>query len=296
MAQFGGMEFQVDDMQWNDLGLVRRLTGEASVRDAAETGQRLVSLWPLTTSLHMDNDVKYAEELQVRLTLQFAKLLVGDPDVAGTMTLADADFVYEGADAIPGRPQSVVDALVKANAAYDDAAGYSDDGDVNVILQAANRLGARGKDAKEFGRAMVDGDAFVAKAVHEAASLDEQAERLGATFVAVGLASFAAMVGARADAEAIDGNLEAGSVAAMLYCNELAERYGVPRLFVTDENLVALNKPMPPADFVRALAPLASAEWSKHRADILWDPDKAKADAEEVDKKRNREELAKKFR
>ena len=82
MAQFGGMEFQVDDMQWNDLGLVRRLTGEASVRDAAETGQRLVSLWPLTTSLHMDNDVKYAEELQVRLTLQFAKLLVGEPDVA----------------------------------------------------------------------------------------------------------------------------------------------------------------------------------------------------------------------
>ncbi|UYJ09570.1 MAG: hypothetical protein OGM57_03285 [Bifidobacteriaceae bacterium] len=40
--------------------------------------------------------------------------------------MPDAEFVYEGADEIPGRPQSIVDALLAANDAYDTMAGYSD--------------------------------------------------------------------------------------------------------------------------------------------------------------------------
>ena len=38
--------------------------------------------------------------------------------------MPDAEFVYEGADEIPGRPQSIVDALLAANDAYDTMAGY----------------------------------------------------------------------------------------------------------------------------------------------------------------------------
>ncbi len=40
--------------------------------------------------------------------------------------MPDAEFVYEGADEIPGRPQNIVDTLLAANDAYDTMADYSD--------------------------------------------------------------------------------------------------------------------------------------------------------------------------
>ena len=43
------------------------------------------------------------------------------------------------------------------------------------------------------------------------------------------------------------------------------------------------------------IAPLAQAEWDKHREDVLWNPDEAKRQAKEEDEKRNKEALAAKF-
>ena len=43
------------------------------------------------------------------------------------------------------------------------------------------------------------------------------------------------------------------------------------------------------------IAPLAGAEWTKHRDDVLWNPDEAKKKAKEEDEKRNKEALAAKF-
>ena len=43
------------------------------------------------------------------------------------------------------------------------------------------------------------------------------------------------------------------------------------------------------------IAPLAGAEWTKHRDDVLWDPGEAKRRAKEEDEKRNKEALAAKF-
>lgn len=285
----------MNETNWNDPQLVARVSDEASVREAAEEGQALMALWPLTQSLHMDNDVKYAEELQVRLTRQFAMLLIGDPELATSVTLADADFVYEGAESIPGRPQAVVDALIRANEAYDAAADYSDDGDAAHIVDAAKRVGAHDDAARFFTQALDDGDAFVGQVAQDAQSEGDPVGRVAIVFSAVALAFYGALTAGRAAAEASDGNLTAGAIAAMLYVNELGERYGVPRLFLTADRLMELDAPTEPVPFVRALAAEASREWAKHRADVLWDPDKAKADSEEEDRKRNREELAKKF-
>ena len=93
---------------------IRRIADLPEVREAARSAEELTALWPLGSALQMDNDAKYTEDLQVRFTLAFARVLTG-MDV----TPADAEFVYEGADAIPGRPQAIVDALLAADEAYE---------------------------------------------------------------------------------------------------------------------------------------------------------------------------------
>ena len=96
---------------------IARIAALPGVAEAAEAGSALISLWPLTEAMQMDNDAKYAENLQVRVTHAFARILTGQD-----VTMPDAEFVYEGADEIPGRPQSIVDTLLAANDAYDTMA------------------------------------------------------------------------------------------------------------------------------------------------------------------------------
>ncbi|WP_140444603.1 MULTISPECIES: hypothetical protein [unclassified Bifidobacterium] len=126
-------EVNVDD--------VERIAALPAVREAAAAGARLVALWPLTAAMHMDNDAKYAENLQVRVTRAFARILTGED-----VTVPDAEFVYEGADAIPGRPQSIVDALLAANDAYDAMADFSETGDASLVDDAVEALGIEWSD------------------------------------------------------------------------------------------------------------------------------------------------------
>ena len=113
-----------------------------AVTEAAEAGSALIGLWPLTEAMQMDNDAKYAENLQVRLTRAFARVLTGED-----VTVPDAEFVYEGADEIPGRPQNIVDALLAANDAYDTMAGYCTSGDARLVFDAAATLGVHWSDS-----------------------------------------------------------------------------------------------------------------------------------------------------
>ena len=138
---------------------IARIAALPGVAEAAEAGSSLISLWPLTEAMQMDNDAKYAENLQVRVTHAFARILTGQD-----VTMPDAEFVYEGADEIPGRPQSIVDTLLAANDAYDTMAGYSESGDVQLIFDAAEALG-------------VDWDSHVEAAVRETVvSVEAQVE------------------------------------------------------------------------------------------------------------------------
>ena len=58
------------------------------VRQAAQAGEELVGLWPLTGAAHMSNDAKYAENLQVRLSRTLAQVMTGED-----VTMPDAEFV-----------------------------------------------------------------------------------------------------------------------------------------------------------------------------------------------------------
>lgn len=276
------------------------------VTEAAEAGSALISLWPLTEAMQMDNDAKYAENLQVRLTRAFARVLTGED-----VTVPDAEFVYEGADEIPGRPQNIVDALLAANDAYDTMADYAESGDARLIVEAADVLG-------------IDWDSATAESVREAvAAMEAQVEadaeadgRLAtsakpadvAVRFATALAVCDALLGEVSGDAVADGSADSVANAAakilpiLLYVNELREQCSVPRICLTDEQILGLlnaRAKAADADTLTAtaeyIAPLAVAEWNKHREDVLWNPDEAKRQAKEEDEKRNKEALAAKF-
>ena len=54
------------------------IAGRPTVAEAAEQGARLVDLWPLTSAEHLANDAKYAEDLQVRISMVLAQLMTGE--------------------------------------------------------------------------------------------------------------------------------------------------------------------------------------------------------------------------
>ena len=277
-----------------------------AVTEAAEAGSALISLWPLTEAMQMDNDAKYAENLQVRLTRAFARVLTGED-----VTVPDAEFVYEGADEIPGRPQNIVDALLAANDAYDTMADYAESGDARLIVESADVLG-------------IDWDSATAESVREAvAAMEAQVEadaeadgRLAtsakpadvAVRFATALAVCDALLGEVSGDAVADGSADSVANAAakilpiLLYVNELREQCSVPRICLTDEQILGLlnaRAKAADADTLTAtaeyIAPLAVAEWNKHREDVLWNPDEAKRQAKEEDEKRNKEALAAKF-
>ena len=277
-----------------------------AVTEAAEAGSALISLWPLTEAMQMDNVAKYAENLQVRVTRAFARILTGED-----VTVPDAEFVYEGADEIPGRPQSIVDALLAANDAYDTMADYAESGDARLIVEAADVLG-------------IDWDSATAESVREAvAAMEAQVEadaeadgRLAtsakpadvAVRFATALAVCDALLGEVSGDAVADGSADSVANAAakilpiLLYVNELREQCSVPRICLTDEQILGLlnaRAKAADADTLTAtaeyIAPLAVAEWNKHREDVLWNPDEAKRQAKEEDEKRNKEALAAKF-
>lgn len=277
-----------------------------AVTEAAEAGSALISLWPLTEAMQMDNDAKYAENLQVRVTRAFARILTGED-----VTVPDAEFVYEGADEIPGRPQSIVDALLAANDAYDTMADYAESGDARLIVEAADVLG-------------IDWDSATTESVREAvAAMEAQVEadaeadgRLAtsakpadvAVRFATALAVCDALLGEVSGDAVADGSADSVANAAakilpiLLYVNELREQCSVPRICLTDEQILGLlnaRAKAADADTLTAtaeyIAPLAVAEWNKHREDVLWNPDEAKRQAKEEDEKRNKEALAAKF-
>lgn len=277
-----------------------------AVTEAAEAGSALISLWPLTEAMQMDNDAKYAENLQVCVTRAFARILTGED-----VTVPDAEFVYEGADEIPGRPQSIVDALLAANDAYDTMADYAESADARLIVEAADVLG-------------IDWDSATAESVREAvAAMEAQVEadaeadgRLAtsakpadvAVRFATALAVCDALLGEVSGDAVADGSADSVANAAakilpiLLYVNELREQCSVPRICLTDEQILGLlnaRAKAADADTLTAtaeyIAPLAVAEWNKHREDVLWNPDEAKRQAKEEDEKRNKEALAAKF-
>ena len=284
-----------------DATAIAHVSMNPAVRDAAAVGAGLIELWPLTDAKQMDNDTKYGENLQVRMTRMAARVMTGDD-----VTVPDAEFVYEGADEIPGRPQRIVDALLAANDAYDEMGGYSETGDTRLIMRGAGQLG-------------VDWDDDTVHAIDEALEAIEQA--IGAADGAAGGAAAPANAAPSADVEAIAQRFATVTVAAdgllrlidlrkpsravpvMFYVNELCERLSVPRLCFKAEQLSSLmaarsltnDDEAVLAETVKLFTMVAASEWKRHHDDVLWDAAEAKRLAKEEDERRNKEALAAKF-
>ena len=284
-----------------DATAIAHVSMNPAVRDAAAVGAGLIELWPLTDAKQMDNDTKYGENLQVRMTRMAARVMTGDD-----VTVPDAEFVYEGADEIPGRPQRVVDALLAANDAYDEMGDYSETGDTRLIMRGAGQLG-------------VDWDDDTVHAIAEALEAIEQAIGVGGGAAAGAAAP--ANAAPSADVEAIAQRFATVTVAAdgllrlidlrkpsravpvMFYVNELCERLSVPRLCFKAEQLSSLmtarsltnDDEAALAETVKLFTMVAASEWKRHHDDVLWDAAEAKRLAKEEDERRNKEALAAKF-
>lgn len=288
-----------------DATAIAHVSMNPAVRDAAAVGTGLIELWPLTDAKQMDNDTKYGENLQVRMTRMAARVMTGDD-----VTVPDAEFVYEGADEIPGRPQRIVDALLAANDAYDEMGDYSETGDTRLIMRGAGQLG-------------VDWDDDTVHAIAEALEAIEQAIGVGDGAAGGAAAGAAAPANAApsADVEAIAQRFATVTVAAdgllrlidlrkpsravpvMFYVNELCERLSVPRLCFKAEQLSSLmtarsltnDDEAALAETVKLFTMVAASEWKRHHDDVLWDAAEAKRLAKEEDERRNKEALAAKF-
>lgn len=300
-------------MEFDGEQAVERVCMMPSVRESAHDGEELVALWPLSTPLRLDNDAKYTENLQVRMT-RLAAAVTTDGDV----TTADAEFVYEGADSIPGRPQELVEALLDANDAYESL--IPEDGTptmptADAIAQVADALGAGWDDNTAT--------AVAALASSCAAYVDGQSQvrdltwRFAVTIVLLDVMmrqvrhAFTDTLG---DDEPHAGGapeqrvhlLERGALPLVFVTQAIGETLGVPAICMTAaqwHGIVAAyatdNGDDDPADAAAVLAqvwaPLASAEWRRHREDVLWDPAEAKKRAREDDERKNKEALAAKF-
>lgn len=288
-----------------DATAIAHVSMNPAVRDAAAVGAGLIELWPLTDAKQMDNDTKYGENLQVRMTRMAARVMTGDD-----VTVPDAEFVYEGAGEIPGRPQRIVDALLAANDAYDEMGDYSETGDTRLIMRGAGQLG-------------VDWDDDTVHAIDEALEAIEQAIGVGDGAADADAAGAAAPANAApsADVEAIAQRFATVTVAAdgllrlidlrkpsravpvMFYVNELCERLSVPRLCFKAEQLSSLmtarsltnDDEAALAETVKLFTMVAASEWKRHHDDVLWDAAEAKRLAKEEDERRNKEALAAKF-
>lgn len=284
-----------------DATAIAHVSMNPAVRDAAAVGTGLIELWPLTDAKQMDNDTKYGENLQVRMTRMAARVMTGDD-----VTVPDAEFVYEGADEIPGRPQRIVDALLAANDAYDEMGDYSETGDTRLIMRGAGQLG-------------VDWDDDTVHAIAEALEAIEQAIGVGGADAAGATAP--ANAAPSADVEAIAQRFATVTVAAdgllrlidlrkpsravpvMFYVNELCERLSVPRLCFKAEQLSSLmtarsltnDDEAAQAETVKLFTMVAASEWKRHHDNVLWDAAEAKRLAKEEDERRNKEALAAKF-
>ncbi len=262
------------------------IAGRPAVAEAAEQGARLVDLWPLTNAEHMANDAKYAEDLQVRISMVLAQLMTGED-----VTIPDAEYVYEGAEDIPGRPQDLVDALMAANDAIEAAAQAQGD-QSRTLADLAETLGSGWDQDRQ--QDVIAGVAEVEQSLGEQNKSPESPLSKGG--VAQALATILEICRDLLQRAGADSEHVAAAAPILVYVNELNERLGIPQAFLSDADVVhALGLLDDPEAFADLLAPLVGAEWDHHRQEVLWDPEEAKRKAKEDDERKSREALQAKF-
>ena len=271
---------------------------------AIEYCVKVVELWPLQTAQEMENDAKYMEDLQVGFSCMMARALLGcDP--------------------------AVVQALKKANQAYDVMRDYSETNNADLFFKAADILGIfidahveksirsvmksvthliRGSSGFEF-----DGEASKNVSFCYATTVDPlqlTGRYLASVAVCDGLMNLMC--------DGIDdlGEQVIRVLPVLLYANELCEQMAIPPTCMGDAALLQLVEmrdsirhmdgivPVEVNSFcertflitANMMIPQAGLEWSYHADCLRWDPKKAEREAKEEDERKSKEALAEKFK
>ena len=293
---------------------------------AIEYCVKVVELWPLQTAQEMENDAKYMEDLQVGFSCMMARALLRLPD---EVDISVAEAVYEGMDEIPGCDPAVVQALKKANQAYDVMRDYSETNNADLFFKAADILGIfidahveksirsvmksvthliRGSSGFEF-----DGEASKNVSFCYATTADPlqlTGRYLASVAVCDGLMNLMC--------DGIDdlGEQVIRVLPVLLYANELCEQMAIPPTCMGDAALLQLVEmrdsirhmdgivPVEVNSFcertflitANMMIPQAGLEWSYHADCLRWDPKKAEREAKEEDERKSKEALAEKFK
>lgn len=285
------------------------------LNDAAQSAAKLTELWPLTEARHLDNDAKYAENLEVRSMRAIARILT-NLDV----TVPDAEFVYEGADEIPGRPQEIVDALLAAADAYDNMDSCYEpnyDEAEEAILENSNNINSI--FSKIASHSAEDSNAINAAAdtlnvegnwsINDIDIAINYAKQMVSCYENKSLEMQKIIVVLSLLTNLIKKTNEiCETLPVFLYINEICECAGLPRMMFKDAqwreivDCVRNSSDKCNCDIsgdisalVNFISPLLISEWGKHREDVLWDPEVAKKLAKEEDDRKSREALAAKF-
>ena len=146
-----------------DQKVVDSMYGSHVVSMAVDYGVDLVKMWPLQTNQELENDVKYAENLQVMFSGMMTQVLLKRSEEVDQSV---AEAVYEGMDVLPGVDPEIIRTLMDANRAYDVMASYHGVDGINLkrifgddacsvfimppsVEELRRRLEGRGTDAPE---------------------------------------------------------------------------------------------------------------------------------------------------
>lgn len=306
-------------------GALYQLFDRPHMKIAIESCVGVVELWPLQTVQEMENDAKYTEDLQVRFSCTMARAMLR---LSHGINPSVAEAVYEGMDEIPGCDPEIVQALTRANQAYDVMRNYSETNNADLFFEAADILGI-------FIDAHVETEVRnilqkIVKYIRQSVSLGFDGGALEdvnycyaftttpRTLTGRFLAALAVGDGLmNLMCEGIDDVDEqtVRVLPVMLYINELCEQMAVPPIYVGDVTLsrmVALRNAVREAGRATPLEensfcdntftitadnviPCAGMEWDHHAECLRWDPKRAEQEAKDEDERKSKEALAEKF-
>ena len=121
-----------------DQKVVDSMYGSHVVSMAVDYGVDLVKMWPLQTNQELENDVKYAENLQVMFSGMMTQVLLKRSEEVDQSV---AEAVYEGMDVLPGVDPEIIRTLMDANRAYDVMASYHGVDGIELFMETARILG-----------------------------------------------------------------------------------------------------------------------------------------------------------
>lgn len=263
-----------------------KINNEDAYEKAHTAYNDLASLWPLTDAEQLSNDVHYGDNLQVKQTLEIAKLILADKTYQNAqnvdITIADAEYVFEGAIDIPGRDQEIVDALLAANDAYDTARELENEFGAMQIVQIAACLSAGDSVSADLNAldAVID----------EVANFEQIDDPVANLLRGYQLGLQSSLTIAQNSADPV-----CRAALVILVANEYLAVTSSPRTFASAQQLSALADNGLSDERAAELVNAAAEQWEIYRREILWNKDEAKRIAKEEDERKSKEALAAKF-